>query len=440
MVLLTFLALVAFAPTLRLPFQFDDHAYIESNPNLRRWDLTSLSHDFHPALEGPQGFYFRPLQTFVNRLQYSAVGLNPWLYHFTNLIFHAGNAILLTELLLLLGFSSLAALVAGALFAVHPIIVSELLMVSGLPEIMCFFFSLAALLMLLRRDRLLWVGIFYILALLSKESALAVPLYYGIICLFRPQKEDNRTSWITLIAITLAYLLWRTLALGMAGISRSILPWPSFILCRLPVIFFRYTTLILFPWNLHAYRLIPAMSPLWAYIFAALAVAVYIAKGKPAWAKFCILWGLAAFIPKIPLLFSGQYMLDHWAYPALPAVLLPIGILLARGWESKSAFWRKAATVACTCFLCFFIFSAQFHTLMRADDEKNYRWSLRFTRATPILFNLGLICLKTGRAAEAVSYMEPIEALYPEDPNIRHALVDAYILAGRPTDAQRLVK
>ena len=351
-----------------------------------------------------------------------------------------GNAILLTELLLLLGFSSAAALATGSLFAVHPIIVSELLMVSGLPEIMCFFFSLATLLMLMKRGRSAWAGIFFGLALLSKESALAVPLYYGIICHFQPQKKDARPSWITLAAITFVYLLWRTLALGMAGISHSILPWPFFILHRLPVILFRYTTLILLPWNLHAYRLIPAMSPLWAYMFAIVVIGVYIAKGKPAWMKFCLLWGLAAFIPKIPLLFSGQYMLDHWAYPALPAVLLPIGILLACGWESKQAFRQLSAIAISAGFLCFYIFSARFHILMRADDEKNYRWSLQFTRATPILFNLGLICLKTGRAAEAVSYIEPVQALYPEDPNIRRALADAYLLAGRAADAHRLLK
>jgi hypothetical protein len=423
--LLTFLGLVAFAPTLRGPFQFDDHAYIETNPYLRRWDGTALGHDFHPGPESPQGTYFRPLQTFVNRIQYSAVGLNPGAYHLTNLLLHIGNAVLLTELLLLAGFSSLAALAAGSLFAVHPIIISELLMVSGLPEIMCFFFTLAALWMLIRRDRLIWAGIFYILALLSKESALAVPLYYGILRQFQPGKKDDRASWVTLIGITLVYLLMRVSALGMEGISGSILPGPSFFLRRLPVVFFRYVMLIVFPWNLHAYRLIPAIHPLWAYGLALVATGVYIAMGKPAWARLCLFWGLAAMIPKIPLLVNGQYMLDHWAYPALPAILLPIGISLARGWESDHVFRQRGATVVCAGLLCFFIFSDRFHALVRADDEKNYRWSLRFTRATPILFNLGLLCLKSGRAAEAITYLEPVQALYPDDPNIRHALADA---------------
>jgi len=441
--LLAFLGLVAFAPTLRLPFQFDDHAYLETNPYLRRWDWPALKHDLLPGREGPQDFYYRPLQTLVNRLQFSAVGLKPWSYHLTNLIFHIGNAILLTELLLILGISPLAVLAAGALFVVHPIIVSELLMVSGLPEIMCFFFSLAALLALIRQDRPpAWAWIFYALALLSKESSLAVPVYYAILCrlFLRPAGENRRASWRLLIAVTLVYLGWRAWALGLAGISIPLRTLPFFFLGRLPVILLRYAALILFPWNLHAYRLIPAVRPLWIFELAPLAIGAYAVWGKSAWTRFSLLWGFAAFIPKIPLLISGHYMLDHWAYPALPALLVPLGILLARGWESARMIRRRGATVACSVFLSFFIFSAQFHTRVRSNDEKNYRWSLRFTRATPILFNLGLICLKTGRAVEAVSYIEPVQRLYPDDPNIRHALADAYVLAGRTADAHRLLK
>ena len=264
--LLAFVGLVAFAPTLRLPFQFDDHAYIETNPYLRRWDWPALKHDFLPGPEGPQEFYYRPLQTIVNRIQFSTFGLNPWGYHLTNLLFHIGNAILLMEILLLLGCPSLAAVAAGTLFVVHPIILSELLMVSGLPEILCFFFSLAALLMLIKNDHHppAGAGIFYILALLSKESALSVPIYYAIIDRFRRGKEDRRANWVLLIVITLFYLGWRTVALGMPEISCPVRSLPSFFLERLPVILFRYTSLILFPWDLHAYRLIPTMNPLWA--------------------------------------------------------------------------------------------------------------------------------------------------------------------------------
>jgi hypothetical protein len=431
--LVVFLGFVAFAPTLRLGFQFDDHEYIESNLSLRQWDIAALKQDFLPGNQGPRGFYYRPLQSLLNRLQYTLWGLHPFGYHLTNLIVHLGNAVLVMELLIALSLSSWAAVATGSLFAVHPIIVSELMMVSGIPEIMGLFFSLLCLLLLLKKDRdaTSLAALSYALALLSKESALAVPFYFALLDGFRSINPRRKRQWIVLLLLTTAYLVWHAHALGMPDVSLPARTLAAFFFSRLPVILYRYAGLVLFPWNLHAYRLIPGLNPLGAYGAVCLLIWGYAAGGKPSWARFCAVWGLISFIPKIPLLATGHYMLEHWAYPALPAVLLPLSVAFTRGWLSGKTAWRWTALAAFSFLLCFYIFSAQFHTAVRATDEKNYRWSLRFTRATPVLFNLGLICLKSGRAAEAVSYIEPVQALYPDDVNIRHALADAYVRAGR---------
>jgi hypothetical protein len=435
--LVVFLGFVAFAPTLRLGFQFDDHDYIESNLSLRHWDIPALKHDFLPGTRGPQEFYYRPLQSLLNRLLYSAWGLNPFGYHLTNLILHIGNAVLVMELLLALSLSPWAAVATGSLFAVHPIIVSELMMVSGIPEIMSFFFSLLCLLLLLKKEGFTTplAALSYALALLSKESALGVPFYFALLDGFQSGNPRRMRQWMMLLLLTAVYLAWRTFALGMPNVSLSVNALPAFFFGRLPVILYRYAGLVLFPWNLHAYRLIPYINPLWAYGTAGLLIWGYAAGGKASWARFCAAWGLISFLPKIPLLATGHYMLEHWAYPALPAILLLLSLAFTRGWLSGKTAWRWTATAAFSLLLCFYIFSAQFHTAVRATDEKNYRWSLRFTRATPVLFNLGLLCLRTGRAAEAVQYIEPVHVLYPEDQNITRALAAAESRAGRKADA-----
>ena len=435
--LVVFLGSVAFSPTLRLGFQFDDHAYIESNLSLRQWDVSAFKHDFLPDAGEPQEFYYRPLQSLINRLQYSAWGLHPFGYHLTNLILHIGNAVLLMELLIALSFSPWAVVAAGSLFAVHPIIVSELMMVSGIPEIMGLFFSLLCLLLLLKKERFatMLAAFSYALALLSKESSLAVPFYFVLIDGFRSINPQRRRQWRMLLLLTASYLAWRTLAMGMPNLSLSAHALPIFLFGRLPVILCRYAGLVLFPWNLHAYRFIPGTNPLWAYGAAGLLMGGYAAGGKPSWARFCAAWGLISILPKIPLLATGHYMLEHWTYPALPAVLLPLSLAFTRGWVSGKDLWRWTATAGFSLLLCFYIFSAQFHTAVRATDEQNYRWSLRFTRATPLLFNLGLLCLKTGRAAEAVQYIAPVHALYPEDPDITRAFAAAKARAGRVGNA-----
>jgi hypothetical protein len=243
-----------------------------------------------------------------------------------------------------------------------------------------------------------------------------------------------------MVTVTVLYVgmrFWALGLMGMLGVSKTVPAFP-FPLGKFPMLLLRYVGLLLFPWPLYAYRLIPTIHPLLA--FGGMAVLLSAMFFDTPWVRFCITWFIAALIPKIPLLATGYYMLDHWAYPALPAVLLPIGLGLTRGWLSNEIHWRRTATAVFGILLCLCIFSDQFHTIVRGTDEKNYRWSLRFTRATPILFNLGLICLRTRREAEAITYLEPVHALYPEDPNITRALIDAYLQGGRPEEGRRLLK
>lgn len=427
--LLTVLGLTAFWPVLRLGFQLDDHVTIETNPQLRHWSAATLRDDFHPTRRSADDLYYRPLQSLVNRLEYTAWGLRPLGYHLVNLMLHIANAALQCELLLAVGCPPLAATVACALFVVHPIIISELMMASGLPELLSFFFCLWALLALLRPGRtaaLLGLGA-YALALLAKESALALPLYYPLLTWVRGNSAFSQRRWIGTIGVTLAFLGLRAWGLGGVGLMLSTAHAPWLLVTRVPVALLRYVLLAAVPWPLHTYRLIPAWNPLWAWGVAVFAVALYSRAQKPRWATACALWALLAFLPKLPLLATGYYMLEHWLYPALIAGLIPVGLLFVRAYRSESRWTQRVAAGGFVGLLAVGIGLSQFYAAVRGTDEQNYRWSLRYTSATPLLFNLGLICLKTRRYAEAARYIAPVYTLYPNDPNI----AQAYALAIR---------
>src|ERR1051326_7490709 len=122
------LALSAYWPVMRLGFFWDDHVMIEANPALREWSGQTIKHDFTTdVFDGHGDPYYRPAQTLLDRLDYTVWGLRPFGYHLTNWIGHALNAVLLMELAIALGLGNLAALLAGCLFAVHPIPVEELM-------------------------------------------------------------------------------------------------------------------------------------------------------------------------------------------------------------------------------------------------------------------------------------------------------------------------
>ncbi len=431
--LIVFLGLVAFLPALRLGFQLDDHVAIVRNTSIRHWDYQTLKAEVVPARNAAGELYYRPMQAMMNRLQYQVWGLRPFGYHLTNLLLHLGNALLVFELMMLLSFPAWCSLAVGCLFAVHPIIVSELMMASGIPELMSLFFTLASLLLLLKpNSRWLWPGLLlYAMALLSKESAIVLPLYVALVSWSSKDRRMNPRLWMGLVLVTLGYAALRIYSLGAADAFPLHPSIVTFLGTRFPTILLRYGALVLFPWHLHAYRLIPLWNPLWSYGVGLLLWACYQKGGRPAWARVAVAWLLISLLPKIPLMATGHYMLEHWAYPGLIGLLLPIGMLLTRGWTSSKPLARGCATGVFATLLCFCVFSARFHLIVRSTDEANYRWSLQFTRATPLLFNLGLLCLQTGRAVEAVHYIQPVHALYPNDPVISRAMTAAQAAAKR---------
>jgi hypothetical protein len=151
--MIVLLAFSAYAATFKVGFLWDDHAMIEVNPTLRSWSMKNLQKDFSTDVFSGMGDpYYRPLQTVLNRLDYSLWGLRSWGYHLTNFLFHALNGLLVVELVLALGFPPLAALLTACLFVVHPIVVEQLLIISGRAELIGLSFALVT--------TLLWPGDF----------------------------------------------------------------------------------------------------------------------------------------------------------------------------------------------------------------------------------------------------------------------------------------
>src|SRR5262249_51849639 len=144
--------------------------------------------------------YYRPLQTLMNRWDYTVWRLNPFGYHLTNWLFHLGNALLIAELILALGALPLTAFLAGSLFAVHPIVVEQLMIIAGRAELMGLFFSLVTLLLFLKESRGAKIvgALSFIAALLAKESSVMTPALLALVLYVRKAPPRAYTSLIPL--------------------------------------------------------------------------------------------------------------------------------------------------------------------------------------------------------------------------------------------------
>lgn len=438
------LALTAYAPTLRTGFLWDDHVMIETNPALRQWSWQGLRRDLTTdVFDGHGDPYFRPAQTWLNRLDYTVWGLNPFGYHLTNLAAHVGNSLLTVSLGLALGLSPMGAFLAGTLFAVQPIGVEQLMIVAGRAEL----FSLLAgllFLWLLRRPGVVALAPAYAAltaSLLFKESGVVWPVAAALLFLWKG--ERGRRYWALLPAIPLiaAYLALRHAAVGAWPFPTSFADTAVFATTRFPHILVTYAGLLLVPWNLHSHRLVPATAADWpVYPLLALGAAVASYRLRQRWVLLSILWLVVCLLPKMPVMQYGRFMLDHWAYPAFVAGAWALGHRFAAAWQRPAQMSSKILIPGYLVLLVFWALLVHLNVALRGTDEKMYRWALRFTTSNPVHYNLGVELLRTGRPMEAADHFETVRHFYPDDARNLHALARAYWEAGYENSAYFLMK
>lgn len=154
-------------------FVLDDRGIILQNPLVQEpWTAwRAFFSPYWPAEVG--GGQYRPLGILSFALDHALAGNNATWFHLVNVAWHAAAAALLAVLGVQLGGIAVG-VVAGLLFAVHPVHVEAVANVVGRLELMAATFGLATL--LLHRRRSPWAGVTFAAALFSKEGAVVIPL------------------------------------------------------------------------------------------------------------------------------------------------------------------------------------------------------------------------------------------------------------------------
>ncbi|MGD0615429.1 MAG: hypothetical protein ABSA69_08340, partial [Verrucomicrobiota bacterium] len=136
--------LMVFWPVVHCGFvTYDDPAYFTGNSHiLNGLTLDGVSWAFRTGLMGN----WHPVLWLSYMLDVHCFGMGPAGPHFTNLAFHAANAILLFLLLDRLTGARRRSLLVAALFALHPLRVESVAWVSERKDVLSGFFALTALL------------------------------------------------------------------------------------------------------------------------------------------------------------------------------------------------------------------------------------------------------------------------------------------------------
>jgi tetratricopeptide (TPR) repeat protein len=230
--IVSLVALATYIATVGYDFAFDDHIVIP--PTWRVGAGSPIEVLQAPVRAGEVLLlYFRPLTA----LSYWVDGLlwqgNPGGFHLTNTLWHALVSVLVVLVARHLIPAGPAPVLAGLLFAVHPVHVEAVAWVQGRVDLLCAAGVLAAVLFAVaamdtvggRRHLFLAASVMaYLLALLAKETAVVAPLLTAVVLIGRAGRRRSRRQEMVLVAGTqgLAFLLYlglRTIALGSPSLG-----------------------------------------------------------------------------------------------------------------------------------------------------------------------------------------------------------------------------
>ena len=366
LLLLGGLVWIAFGHCLSNDFAWDDYDLIINNPQIKNLSSAGdfFTRGFWNIEEGAQDRarnFYRPLVVASYALDYRLYGLDPRGFHLTNLLAHMLCACLVYLLAQGLSKNPTVALMAAAVWAVHPTHVENVVWISGRGDILAGgFFFLACCLFTswsrrLKRSRPLMAAlpICYGLALLSKEMAVTLPVLFLTAVFLMERRKCGSSVFAVLFSLlvveTAGYLVIRKMILGsVAGTHPGV--GIGELLLTLPMVFAKYTGLLLGLVPIDPHHSETLLKTAWSSTFA-LGVGVLLAYGAAillAWRRhervllFCLAWFPVTLAPVFNLGGFGDILLaDRFLY--IPSV----GFILAAVFFTAAFAMGKGRVLVC---------------------------------------------------------------------------------------------
>jgi protein O-mannosyl-transferase len=402
-------ALAAFGASLGSGFHFDDYAIfgdrflVSPTGWLEVWSLRQT----------------RPLTYLTFWLNYQLGGTNPIGYHAVNLALHVGAVLMAYECLRRL-VGERVALVAAAIFAVHPFQAEAVDYIWGRGIVLATLLCLASLWSWLGGrywEAVLW----FLAAVLAKEEVAAFPV--ALLLLDRKHRGPIAAMIGVAVAAGLRAIYATAVTPGAyAGFQAGFSPG-QYLLAQGPVIL-RYLRLLVAPYGftVDADAHVPALAwglAAWALV-ALLAAAAWRFRGKDGWGVWALA-GLLLLLPSSSVFPAADLSADRRMYlpllafaaaAALPlakvrlpagagvvVILAALAIMRTEVWMAEQSLWSEAVRLA----------------------PEKVRPKIQLARAVP--------------PAEALELLAEARKLAPNDPEVATETGRVLMVEGEPAQA-----
>ena len=437
---------LAYQPAWQGGFIWDDDLHLLNNPVLKPGGLLQT------WIPGTYINYW-PLTFTVYRLEFEMWGLNPLGFHLVNIALHAVSALLVWRILERLRIPG--AILAAAIFALHPVNVESVAWITQLKNTLSLALALLSALFYFRHERdggrwrfALSLGMF-LLSALAKGVALTLPVVL-LACAWWQRGSIGRRDLLRI----LPFLLIAALMVGMEvaqqhAVAGTLVVRADSFLSRTAIagcaVWF-YFWKVIWPTNLvfiYPQWSISERDPL-SYLPGVLLVVILALAWwqRRSWGRPVVMAMVCYVALLLPVLgfvniYFMEYSLvaDHWQYAAMivPCAALA-GAFAALG---RRLSWRRPAEyVACLLLLTILGGLTWRQSRMYADIETLFRTTIEQNPTCWMAHNnLALLLASTGRAEEAITHSQTALTLHPDDAPAHHNLGAALAMRGQIDDA-----
>ena len=427
------LAILVYLPAFTADFTLDDVLIVEENTYVKSLDKIPAiwtSHYWAGKLDASDDGLYRPLTLTTYTLQYAMFGEKPFAFHFINVLLHALVCVVLMKFVQFLFKDVWLVVIAGCLFAIHPIHTEAVAGIVGRAEL------LAALFIFLsgisyhhwrKSGEWKWLGLLVVstfAAITSKEHGFMLApilflqeVYYSLTWKNYTWSEKNK--WIAFAGVVLISIIMWSYRASITGDPVPHELWAETDgVTRMATalrIAIEYVWMHFIPWTLSA-DYWTGSTPIVGWgnpmVLLSLVVMIALVAAMIMWRKKfpAIAWGIAFFLltllPVSNFLFAAGFLkAERVLYiPSIGLIIaISAGLVLLR-----SSAKLQPAFLGLTALLAVFFIG---RTFARAEDWKN-----NFTLAQATLktdpdsprFNnmMGLELRAQQKNQEAITYFE----------------------------------
>jgi protein O-mannosyl-transferase len=361
---------------------YDDLGNVVQNKSITSLSIKNIKTIFTSSVY----YSYNPATFLSYAIDYQLFGMNPIWFHFTNILLHLVNILLVFRFTQLLTGIRISALVTATLFALHPIHADVVGWISARNYLLCTLFYLLSLIYYIqylnnapgKKTKIILSLLFFILACLSKSQAVTLaPIILLIDWIFKVR--NNFRCWIIIgiyfcIAVTTGlFTIYFRADMGQAEIIPNYTSIDKvFVICFSLV---KYIWKLVFPIGLAAIDSFPGKSnggllPVMVYfspvvMLIAVVIIVRLKKVSPVVLTCILFFILNVAITQITFLEDG-FSANRYIYLSSVGMYIPVAMMVVKFFE-RTIRYRYWLIAGCGILLVLLMRI----TYLRSGDWKN---------------------------------------------------------------------